>query len=154
MLVFEGGFMLVTTCRRGAAAACVLGFAALVAPGLGRSASAGVVAPPDADPTAAAPSIAHADITTTDASAPALPATPTDDHQAFWYPGVDGVAVEAPSISSVPVNATPGAGSVAPLAGVEQHPLIPLPGAASTGMAGLLGLAAIKILRNYRKLLG
>ena len=146
--------MLVTICRRGAVAACVLGFAVLVVPGSGRSASAGVVAPADTDPASAA--IAHTDTTTsaaTGVSAVVLPSTATDDRQAFWYPGVDAVAVEPINVSSVPVSSNPSAASVAPLAGGEQHPLIPLPGAASTGMAGLLGLAAIKILRNYRKLL-
>jgi len=43
--------------------------------------------------------------------------------------------------------------NVGGLHGMQQHPLIPLPGAAWTGMAGLLGLGAVKLLRNARRLL-
>jgi hypothetical protein len=62
----------------------------------------------------------------------------------------DSSGVDSISLSNVPVQ-TPGLANA--VAGAQQHPLIPLPMPAWTGMAGLLGLAAVKVARNYRKLL-
>ena len=113
--------------------------------------SAGVVAPPasDASPTTevATDSERVAEVT------PALPLLGASDAQPFWFPGADGGgsgSADAFSISTSPVQPNdigPG------LHGLQQHPLIPLPGAAWTGMAGLLGLGTVKLLRNARRLL-
>ncbi|HEV2296477.1 MAG TPA: hypothetical protein VGR35_21715 [Tepidisphaeraceae bacterium] len=75
-----------------------------------------------------------------------------EDAQPFWFPGADGL--DSVSITSVPVRSSvDGTHASSPLPGTQQHPLIPLPGAAWTGMAGLLGLGAVKVLRNFRRLL-
>lgn len=117
------------------------------------SLSAGVVAPPEFNPPPAAetssalPQQVVRDIEIT------LP-LPSDSSMAepFWFPGADGG--EGTSISSVPVRSpVDDLHATAPFPGTQQHPLIPLPGAAWTGMAGLLGLGAVKLLRNFRKLL-
>jgi hypothetical protein len=106
--------------------------------------SAGVVSPSDGDPPRP-----------TDASSPtpgaviasALPLPGVSEPQPFWYPGVDPVV----SVSSVPVAAA-SAPAIA-LPGDQQPPVIPLPGAAWTGLAGLAGLGGVKLVRNLRKLL-
>ncbi len=113
--------------------------------------SAGVVAPPTSEPSL------DTEITTAHPkragdAAPPLPLPNASDAQPFWFPGADGgsSSADAFSISSSPVQSNeigPG------LHGLQQHPLIPLPGAAWTGMAGLLGLGAVKLLRNARRFL-
>ena len=125
------------------AAAVVLVLACLSA----RVTLAGVVVPPASDP-----------LVSTDAP-PALPAfegvaaplAVGAEPQPFWYPGADDAAIADVSLSAVPVPAQDGAGVILP--GTQQHPLIPLPPSAWTGMAGLLGLGAVKLLRNARRLL-
>ncbi len=138
---------------RAAVFGVVLVFASLSAASL----SAGVVAPSensDRLPAAQSPNLAPTTLAQRDrdvAVAFSLPLPSMDEGaQTFWYPGIDSVA--STSISSVPIHA----GSdlhVTPFPGTAQQPLIPLPGAAWTGMAGLLGLGAVKLLRNFRKLL-
>ena len=115
--------------------------------------SAGIVAPPSSDPLDAS-EVAPAQPHLTDAAAPAVSPVNPNDAEPFWYPGADGASGinEALSISSIPVQSHDDA-NVGGLHGMQQHPLIPLPGAAWTGMAGLLGLGAVKLLRNARRLL-
>lgn len=131
--------------------AAVIGVVIALAGPSAASLSAGVVAPMEKDPlphvepsaSAAAPELAIA---------LPLPAGDENKPQSFWYPGADGI--DAVSISSVPIPAStdqPLPTSAFP--GTQQHPLIPLPGAAWTGMAGLVGLGAVKLLRNFRRLL-
>ena len=132
--------------------AVVVGVAVVLAYQHAAVVSAGIVAPPSSEPlpasdlAAAQPQL--------DAAAPAISQTGAGDAEPFWYPGADGAngINEALSISSVPVPSTDDA-HVGGLHGLQQHPLIPLPGAAWTGMAGLLGLGAVKLLRNARRLL-
>lgn len=130
-------------CRRGAAA---VGVILLLASLPARVASAGVVAPPvSSSPPAAETSSFSAPIAGTE-----LVVT-TGDAEPFWFPGVDDAALSQASLSSVPVRSQEGAGLIVP--GTHEHPLIPLPPSAWTGMAGLLGLGAVKLLRNARRLL-
>ena len=119
-------------------------------------ATAGVVAPPIASDSAPAE---NAVVPSQDAAerfnadyVPALATTSSNESQPFWFPGADRVGIDATpmSISSTPIQSDP---AVPGLHGMQQHPLIPLPGAAWTGMAGLLGLGAAKLLRNARRLL-
>ena len=132
--------------------AVVVGVAVVLACQHAAVVSAGIVAPPSSEPlpasdlAAAQPQL--------DAAAPAISQTAAGDAEPFWYPGADGAngINEALSISSIPVRSTDDA-HVGGLHGLQQHPLIPLPGAAWTGMAGLLGLGAVKLLRNARRLL-
>jgi hypothetical protein len=114
--------------------------------------SAGIVAPPSSDPSPASEGI-PAQPRLTDAAAPAVSRTDANNTEPFWYPGADGASGvnEALSISSIPVQSDEA--DVGGLHGLQQHPLIPLPGAAWTGLAGLLGLGAVKLLRNARRLL-
>jgi hypothetical protein len=119
-------------------------------------ATAGVVAPPIASDSAPAenavvPSQNAAERFNAD-YVPALATTGSNESQPFWFPGADRVGSDATpmSISSTPIQSDP---AVPGLHGMQQHPLIPLPGAAWTGMAGLLGLGAAKLLRNARRLL-
>ena len=113
--------------------------------------SAGIVAPPSSDPSPAA-EVAPAQPHLIDAAAPAGSRSSANDAEPFWYPGADGAGInEALSITSIPVQSDEA--SPAGLHGLQQHPLIPLPAAAWTGMAGLLGLGAVKLLRNARRLL-
>ena len=116
------------------------------------SVSAGIVAPPSSDPSPTS-EVAPAQPQLTDAAAPAMSPINGNDAEPFWYPGADGAngVNEALNISSVPVQSDEA--GPAGLHGLQQHPLIPLPGAAWTGMAGLLGLGAVKLLRNARRLL-
>ena len=115
--------------------------------------SAGIVAPPSSEPSHTS-EVAPAQLRLTDAAAPVVSPGNANDAEPFWYPGADGVngVNQAISISSIPVQSNDDA-NVGGLHGMQQHPLIPLPGAAWTGMAGLLGLGAVKLLRNARRLL-
>jgi hypothetical protein len=115
--------------------------------------SAGIVAPPSAGPSHTS-EVAAAQPRLTDAAAPTVSPVNANDAEPFWYPGADSASTinEALSISSIPVQSNDDA-NLGGLHGMQQHPLIPLPGAAWTGMAGLLGLGAVKLLRNARRLL-
>ena len=134
--------------RRGAAIAGVISLLSVAS--LPRGASAGIVTPTEAETTAKP---ASSQTSAPHERAIALPSPVTRDPQQFWYPGMsDSSGVDSISLSNVPVQ-TPDFASAGTLAGAQQHPLIPLPMPAWTGMAGLLGLAAVKVARNYRKLL-
>ncbi len=116
---------------------------------------AGVVAPSASDPLVTVetsptePSPVEAIQPTT-----LLPLPATTEPQPFWFPGADDRgAIADISLSSVPVRSSDPEAAGAILLGTQQHPLIPLPASAWTGMAGLLGLGAVKLLRNARKLL-
>ena len=128
--------------RRGRAAA--LGVVLLLVWSAG-VASAGVVAPPASD----------SELNELPPAAPAAGVMPAlaigHEPQPFWYPGADDHSIGDVAISAVPVRAADSVGTVLP--GTQQHPLIPLPASAWTGMAGLLGLGAVKLLRNARRLL-
>ncbi|MGB7160707.1 MAG: hypothetical protein WBD40_21770 [Tepidisphaeraceae bacterium] len=104
---------------------------------------AGTVAPPAVEPMAV---VSESDHTVNDAiGEPApLPLRPMDG----WV----SPAIEANSIgiNSVPVR-TPE--ELIAVGGATHHPVIPLPGAAWTGMAGLMALGGVKALRNVRRLL-
>lgn len=140
-------------CDRGAAAVGLLLLVCLA----GRSASAGVVTPP----LAAAPLVVDAPVMAGSVDGRSmdllatLPSSSSHDSPAFWFPGFDdGTLADATlanvSLDSVAVRAVGAHGSGSPLAGAQQHPLIPLPPSAWTGIAGLLGLGAVKMLRNAR----
>jgi hypothetical protein len=105
---------------------------------------AGVVAPPDSEPAPAADALTPSS-KLPDAMESALPVPGANDPQAFWFPGSDATA---DSISSVPIRSG-DAGASEP--GTQEHPLIPLPGPAWTGMAGLLGLGAMKVVGKFRR---
>lgn len=114
-----------------------------------QTARAGLVTPADVEPAAVETE------PSTELKGSALLPSPTvsADAQQFWYPGIgEGVEIDAIALSRVPVQTT-GLDGPRTLAGAQQHPLIPLPGAAWTGMAGLLGLAAVKVARNFRRIL-
>ena len=133
--------------RRGAAIVGVISVMAIAS--LAQDASAGMVTPTEAE----AATVPLPQASSSREKAVALPSPAAGEAQQFWYPGsTDGSGVDSISLSNVPVQTTDlaNAGS---LAGAQQHPLIPLPMPAWTGMAGLLGLAAVKVARNYRKLL-
>ncbi len=88
-------------------------------------------------------------------SAPALPATldVAGDAAPLAMPAANGwvsPAFETVSVNIVPVRMSGDASSTTVS---TQHTLIPLPDAAWTGMAGLLTLASIKFVRNFRRLL-
>jgi len=129
--------------------AVVVGLALGLASGNAILVSAGVVAPPSPESGSTVKNAAQSDLVVDVAQA--LPLPTANDAQPFWYPGADGRdAIGAVSLTSTPIQSselTPG------IHGLQQHPLIPLPGAAWTGMAGLLGLGALKLLRNARRLL-
>lgn len=119
--------------------------------------TAGVVTPPAADPLVTVEvetALAETTPVATVQATTLLPLPAAAEPQPFWFPGADdrgGIADV--SLSSVPVRGSDPEASGAILLGTQQHPLIPLPASAWTGMAGLLGLGAVKILRNFRKLL-
>ena len=115
--------------------------------------SAGIVAPPSSDASHRS-EVVPAQPRLTDAAAPTVLPSNANDAEPFWYPGADGASGinEALRITSIPVQSNDDA-NVGGLHGMQQHPLIPLPGAAWSGMAGLLGLGAVKLLRNARRLL-
>jgi hypothetical protein len=137
--------------RRGTAIVGVISVLALAA--LPRNASAGIVQPTEAQAAPATPPPQAVPAHQTSISLPAPVAPAASDARQFWYPGIDdGAAIDSITLSNVPVQTT-GLSDTATLAGAQQHPLIPLPIPAWTGMAGLLGLAAVKVARNYRKLL-
>ena len=136
--------------------AVVVGFIVALAWFHAVPASAGVVAPPMiSDPAPADNSVirsrGEAERSAFD-YAPSLAARESGEAQPFWFPGADRIGSDTPavSISSTPIQSEP---VVPGVHGLQQHPLIPLPGAAWTGMAGLLGLGAAKLLRNARRLL-
>ena len=116
--------------------AAIAGLISVVAvSSLAQDASAGVVTPMQAETTT---------VTLPQSSAPhqkaaALPSsTSAKDAQQFWYPGMsDSSGVDSISLSNVPVQ-TSDLAAGGTLAGAQQHPLIPLPMPAWTGMAGLL----------------
>ena len=112
-----------------------------------RVALAGVVVPPASDP------LVSMDVSSAlpNPDAAAAPPAVAAEAQPFWYPGADDAALADVSLSTVPVRAEVSGGAMLP--GTQQHPLIPLPPSAWTGMAGLLGLGAVKLLRNARRLL-
>ncbi len=122
--------------------------------------TAGVVAPPVSDPlltieadAALAERSVAAPVATVQATT-LLPLPAAGEPQPFWFPGADDRAgIADVRLSSVPVRGSDPEASGAILLGAQQHPLIPLPASAWTGMAGLLGLGAVKLLRNVRKLL-
>lgn len=125
----------------------------------GAGVTAGVVAPPASDPafkasepSPAAPEPFPERLMVTSVPS-ALPPSAANEAQPFWYPGVDDGTTANVSLSSVPVRGSAPEAAGAILLGTEQHPLIPLPASAWTGMAGLLGLGAVKLLRNFRKML-
>ena len=136
--------------------AVVVGVIFALAAHLAGPTSAGVVAPPVASDPAPADNavVPSEDVANRLAAeyAPALATSNLNESQPFWFPGADRVASDVPSVSlsSTPIQSDP---AVPGLHGMQQHPLIPLPGAAWTGMAGLLGLGAAKLLRNARRLL-
>jgi hypothetical protein len=107
--------------------------------------SAGVVTPASADASPAVDMSSTAARGNVEVAASVPPVPPTADADAFWIPGANSL-----ELSVVPVPSKIDEGGVI---SQVQHPLIPLPGAAWTGMAGLLSLGAIKVLRNYRRLL-
>ena len=113
-----------------------------------RVSSAGPVPPTASDPVLDQSTYAAAAEPIDDVAA-ALPVS-VENEEPFWFPGAEGA--ESLAISSVPVAAS-DMELASPFPGTQQHPLIPLPGAAWTGMAGLLGLGAVKVLRNLRKFL-
>ena len=128
-------------CRWGAAVVVVLACCSA------RAALAGVVVPPASDSlvsTDVAPALRGAEAVTSSLAVGV-------EAQPFWFPGADDAALADVSLSAVPVRAQDGGGAMLP--GTQQHPLIPLPPSAWTGMAGLLGLGAVKLLRNARRLL-
>lgn len=129
--------------------AAVVGVILLLAAHSGARVSAGIVDPPKLRPQPAADQSSPRGTGGITVSLP-LPAS-NGETQPFWFPGADGI--EAVSISSVPVHSSVGSLDTPAFPGTQQHPLIPLPGAAWTGMAGLLGLGAVKVLRNLRRLL-
>jgi hypothetical protein len=120
---------------------------------LPRNAPAGIVPPSETGAAAAADQVPQASpVPEAPVSLP-VAATSSPDPRQFWYPGInDGTGIDSFRLSNVPVQTT-SLDSTGSLAGAQQHPLIPLPIPAWTGMAGLLGLAAVKVARNYRKLL-
>jgi hypothetical protein len=128
--------------------AAIAGVISVLAIALTQDASAGVVTPTEAETT----NITQTSVTQEKAAGLPSPVA-TGDAQQFWYPGMsDSSGIDSISLSNVPVQ-TPSLAGAGTLAGAQQHPLIPLPMPVWTGMAGLLGLAAAKVARNYRKLL-
>ena len=134
--------------RRGAAAIICVPMVAFL---LARASAAGVVTPPPSDLPQTIQAASNTLDRHVDAAALSMPVPPALDSQPFWFPGVD---VDDVNLTSVPVRSQDGDGAGVILSGTQQHPLIPLPASAWTGMAGLLALGAIKVMRNFRKLLG
>jgi hypothetical protein len=113
------------------------------------SSSAGLVPPTASDPQPVDQSEDPSAAQPANGVSVALPVA-VESEEPFWFPGAEGA--ESLAISSVPIVAS-DMDQASPFPGTQQHPLIPLPGAAWTGMAGLLGLGAVKVLRNLRKFL-
>lgn len=113
------------------------------------SVSAGIVAPP----LSASPVADRADLIVPHTAGPmaAPPSLTSSDRPAFWFPGVDDQKLAQVSLNAVTVRAMAAEAAEPRIAGAQEHPLIPLPPSAWTGMAGLLGLGAVKVLRNARK---
>lgn len=126
--------------------AAIVGIVLLVSASESTRSSAGVVAPSDVD---LSPAIAiEATPVQLSAVHVAVASLPAPSHpQSFWFPGSEAAGS---ALGSVPI---PAVDANVDIPGTGQTPLIPLPGAAWTGMAGLLGLGAVKLLRNARRFL-